>query len=160
MAVELTLTPVEQKPLLKQLMQLYLYDFADYTQDDLPENGFYSYPYLDLYWEEPGRYPFLIRADGQVAGFVLVRITRDADGQEINQIAEFFVLRKYRRRKVGQTAAWMAFDHFPGRWHVQEIPENQPAQRFWRKIINEYTQGQFTEIADPEDGSPIQIFST
>lgn len=157
--LELTLAPIEEKPLLRQLMQLYLYDFSEFTGDDLPEDGLFSYPYLERYWDEPGRYPMLLRKDGKVAGFVLVRITREADGSEIHHIAEFFVLRKYRRQKVGQAAAWMAFDYFPGKWRVFEIPENLPAQAFWRRVINEYTHGAFCEEPDAEDGGPVQTFS-
>jgi predicted acetyltransferase len=156
--IELILVPVDQKPLLSQLMQLYLYDFTDFTGDDIPLDGFYKYAYLDYYWSEPGRYPFFIEVEGRIAGFVLVRTTQDEGGSEIHHIAEFFIMRKYRRKKVGQTAAWMTFDYFPGKWQVAEIPENLPAQSFWRRIINEYTDGNFIETTD-SDGSPIQSFN-
>ncbi len=54
-------------------MQLYLYDFTEFTGDDIDNNGFYPYVYLDRYWDEPGRFPFLIQVDEKVAGFVLIR---------------------------------------------------------------------------------------
>jgi predicted acetyltransferase len=128
------------------------------TGDDLPEDGFYTYEYFDRYWDEPGRFPFLIQVDGKVAGFVLARISRDEAGVDTHHIAEFFVMRKYRRQKVGQAAARMIFDAFPGAWRVSQIPENLPAQAFWRKVIGEYTQGKFAEAIDPEDGDIVQTF--
>jgi predicted acetyltransferase len=156
----ISLTPAtpEQKTLMHRLMQLYLYDFTEFTGDEISDDGFFPYPYLVRYWEEPGRYPFLVQVDEKVAGFVLVRATEEA-GVVVHHIAEFFVLKKYRRQKIGRLVAWKVFDLFPGNWRVFEIPENLPAQVFWRKTIGEYTGGQFHEENDPEDGSPVQVFN-
>ena len=40
----------------------------------------------------------------------------------------------------------------PGEWLVQQSPENAPAQAFWRRVIGEYTDGDFTEL--PEGSEP------
>ena len=53
-------------------MELYLYDFSEFDGADVDAQARYGYPYLDRYWEEAGRSPFLIRVDGVLAGFVLV----------------------------------------------------------------------------------------
>lgn len=150
-----------EKGVLENLMHLYLYDFTEFTGDDVDEKGRFVDEYLDRYWTEPGRYPFLIKVDGKLAGFVLVRDTvRPEDGQVTHHIAEFFILRKYRRRQIGRYAAWKIFDRFPGRWHVAEIRENVPAQHFWRKVIGEYTGGKYEEITPPEWDGPIQSFTS
>lgn len=44
---------------VEQLLADYLFEFDGRTE---------PYPYLDLYWEEPERLPFLIEADGEVVG--------------------------------------------------------------------------------------------
>ena len=31
------------------------------------------------------------------------------------------------------------FDRFVGNWEVRIIPENEPACKFWRRIISDYT---------------------
>ncbi len=36
--------------------------------------------------------------------------------------------------------------------------ENLPAQTFWRKVINEYTEGNFTEVQ--QEKGPVQEFET
>jgi predicted acetyltransferase len=54
-------------------MQLYLYDFSEMCGDDCDERGLFEYEYLPRYWIEPERHPFLIRVDGKLAGFALVR---------------------------------------------------------------------------------------
>jgi predicted acetyltransferase len=64
---------------------------------------------------------------------------------EPHDIAEFFVMRKYRGGGVGAQAAASLFDRFPGRWTVRQQLTNPAATAFWRKAIGypfqEYEQG-------------------
>ena len=60
-------------------------------------------------------------------------------------MAQFFVLRKYRRRGVGRAAACELFSALPGRWQVGQMPLNLPAQAFWRRVIGACTGGRFVE---------------
>ncbi len=137
---------IQQKPILERLMQLYLYDFSEIHPGDVNQDGIFEYTYLDSFWSEPDRFPFLIYVDDKLAGFVLaaeysyLQVTR-----ETRCIAEFFVMRKYRRQGVGKKAAFQTFDMFPGKWEVGQIRANVAAQGFWRSVIGEYTSGQFTE---------------
>ena len=163
--MNLTLTPAspDEKPILERLMQLYLYDFTEFDGTDVNDQGLYLDKYLPLYWEEPHRRPFFIRVDGKLAGFVLVRL--DIDGlidspRKVHQIAEFFVLKKYRRYGVGKFAAKWVFDEFPGVWEVEQIATNLPAQAFWRKIISRYTHNNYREmfLNNEHHHGPIQTF--
>ncbi|MGH2634171.1 MAG: GNAT family N-acetyltransferase [Tepidiformaceae bacterium] len=142
-----TLEPAEftDKSVLRNLLQLYLHDFSEFTGEDVGPDGLYGYHYLDHYWTDPDRYPFFIRVEGVVAGFVLVRATAPYD------MAEFFVMRKYRRLGVGSVAANLAFERFPGPWQVRELLANLPAQAFWRRVIGAYTGGAFAEHRDEEE---------
>jgi predicted acetyltransferase len=151
-----------QAELLDNLMNLYLYDFSEFTGDDPSPDGRFHDDFLPLYWKEPGRFPFLIQVGGQPAGFVLVRDTRaPGEKQVTHHIAEFFIMRRFRRQKLGQRVAWDIFGRFPGRWRVEQIPENLPAQAFWRKTIAEYTHGNYSEIYnDANWDGVIQIFET
>jgi predicted acetyltransferase len=162
MDIQILPVPVEQAGVLENLMYLYLYDFSEFTGDEVDEQGLFTDEHLHLYWIEPGRYPFLIQVDGMHAGFVLVRrLPTEGEGvsnSPAHSIAEFFILRKYRRQKIGQQAAWSIFDRFPGRWLVGEISENLPAQAFWRKIIGEYTGGNYQEVQLPGWDGPTQEF--
>ena len=63
---------VAERPILRHLMELYLYDFSEFDGADIGILGLYEYPYLDHYWVEPERSPFLVRVNGSLAGFVLV----------------------------------------------------------------------------------------
>ncbi len=162
MNIEVQPASLEDKVILRNLMELYAYDFSEFDQCDVDAHGLFGYNRLDHYWIESGRYPFLIRVVGKLAGFVLVRTLDESITSPRHSIAEFFILRKYRRQGIGRVAAHQIFDMFPGQWSVAQIENNQPAQSFWRKVISEYTQGNFHEIwSNNEDwDGPIQTFST
>ncbi|MFD0589274.1 GNAT family N-acetyltransferase [Paenibacillus sp. GCM10027627] len=150
----------EQKSTLRNLLELYKYDFTEFDPEDVNENGLYEYSYLDHYWTEEGRYPFFIRVEGKLAGFALVReLGVDENDKSIYSIAEFFVMKKYRGAGVGQNAAYEVFSRFHGVWKVAEMEENIPAQLFWRKTIQNYTNGNFEEVREEDWDGPIQMFS-
>jgi predicted acetyltransferase len=164
--VEVAAARLHEKAVLRNLVELYQYDFSELDGSDVDQHGLFGYRYLDHYWTEPGRYPFLIRVDGRLAGFALVRRGSylkhpGAPPEEVAMtIAEFFVMRKYRRRGVGARVARELFERFPGRWEVGEIEQNAVAQSFWRKVIGELTGGRFEEVFrdDSEFRGPIQVF--
>ena len=152
--------PIEEKTVFENLMHLYRYDFSEFSGDDVDKQGRFLDHYLPYYWIEPNRYPFLVKVDGKYAGFVMVRRFPDEEsGEEIFHIAEFFVLKKYRRRQVGRQMARRIFDRFPGKWRVAQTEENLPAQAFWRKVIADYTGGNFHEIRVPGWDGPVQEFA-
>jgi predicted acetyltransferase len=151
--MDIQIVPVEldQKSILRQLLELYLYDFSEYDDAELDEHGRYGYEYLDHYWIEEGRHPFFIRvaADGgggKLAGFVLVNSHSFVlEDPEAKSIAEFFVMRKYRRRGIGQYVATQVFDRFPGKWEVDQHEGNRPSYLFWETVIDAYTGRQYNK---------------
>jgi predicted acetyltransferase len=60
-------------------------------------------------------------------------------------VAEFFVLRKYRRARVGTRAALALFQKYPGRWEVPFTWYNQPALAFWRRATRVAAAGNVEE---------------
>lgn len=136
---------IDDKSILRNLMELYVYDFSEYMRWDVDAHGLFGYKYLDPYWTEPDRFPFLIRVASKLAGLALVRDITKPDDEPTHSMAEFFILRKYRRQGVGRIAAHRIFDLFPGQWSVIELEANVSAQTFWRKVISEYTGGNFQE---------------
>ena len=146
--MEVSVTPASraEKPILWQLLQLYHYDFTEFLPLKLNSAGAYEYRYFDEQWEPaPGeeRHPLLVRVDGELAGFALVRFVN-----ETYVMSEFFVMRPFRRSGVGSRAALELFRRFPGKWIVHQVPENRPAQAFWRKVIGKFTAGTFEESTD------------
>jgi predicted acetyltransferase len=162
MNIKIEKASIEQKIVLKNLLELYKYDFSEYDPEDVNEQGEYGYKYFDNYWTEPERFPFLITVDEKYAGFALVRkINQDNINREFYySMAEFFVMKKYRKSDVGRQTAFFLFDLFPGKWEVAQIKENIPAQKFWIKIISDYTNDDYTEVHKGEWEGPVQSFVT
>jgi predicted acetyltransferase len=153
--IELVDAPIE---VLRNLMQLYDYDFAEFTGRVIGDDG--RYRIADYSAERFHRN--LVRVDGELAGFTIVgRDEGTIDPTEqVWWVAEFFVLRKFRRSGVGEQVARMLFDARPGTWEVGQLRSNTAAQAFWRKVIDRYTDGHYEEhdmTGEPWDGS-IQLF--
>ncbi len=149
---------IEDKPVIANLLELYMHDFSEFLGWDLNEHGLYGYRYLDHYWTESDRHPFIVRVDGRLAGFALVSILF-LDERSETSMSEFFILRKYRRQGVGEAVARQLFDQFPGQWSVAQMDRNVAAQRFWRAIIDRYTGGAFAERHDTAHQRVIQEFT-
>jgi predicted acetyltransferase len=140
MNIEVIPAKIEQKSILANLLELYIYDFTEIWDFDIGETGVYGYERLPLYWEEPNRHPFLIYVDGKIAGFVLVQKGSPiADDKNVYDIAEFFILRKYRRKNIGSTVAHKVWKMFKGDWQVRVLIENMVASAFWFDAIKAFT---------------------
>jgi predicted acetyltransferase len=146
---------VEEESTLAALLQLYVYDFSEMLALDVGDDGRYAVPQAE------GRDAFLVRVDGKLAGFALhagkSRLTGEAG---VHDVAELFVLQRYRRSGVGEQAARWLFDRFPGRWEVRQKAENTRAIAFWRRVIDRYTGGRFEEeaLADERWRGVVQRF--
>jgi predicted acetyltransferase len=150
------------EPVMNRLMQLYVYDFSEFMGLDIADDGiFFSGESQGTYHPEPRRHAFLLRVDGRLAGFVILdeksRLTGDPD---VVDVAQFFVMRKYRRQGVGAMAAVRAFDLFPRKWEVRQTASNVAATAFWRETIARYTGGRFEEVVldDERWRGPVQSF--
>jgi predicted acetyltransferase len=110
-------------------------------------DGRYTYEGLDSYWRADGRVPLTVQADRRLAGFILVNRWSALDRQLDYSVAEFFVLRKYRRIGVGSRAAKALFERWPGCWEVPVAWYNKPALSFWRKAIPASVDGAVEEYA-------------
>ncbi|MDE6596719.1 MAG: GNAT family N-acetyltransferase [Oscillospiraceae bacterium] len=142
---------LEQKSVFVQMMELYMYDFSEFSDDDINKYGYFGYSHIDDYWNENGRYPFFIRADEKLAGLVLVRSCCEYNNLiDPHNIAEFFVMKKYRHKGVGKAASMKIFDMFRGGWEISQWSNNLPAQKFWKKVIAEYTNGKYNTFTVTE----------
>lgn len=145
----------------RRLYELYSYDFSDIYQLDVDDTGSYGTDDLAGCWVESWRIPFLFRVDRKLAGFAIVdrrsHVTSDPD---VWDMAEFFVLRKYRRCGIGRYVAEALFAMFPGQWEVRQAAKNMGAQAFWRRVINDYTHSLYTEVImhDERWHGPVQRF--
>ena len=139
----------DEQPIIAELLQLYLKEFATFTTVDRDASGHYPYPYLSHYWQDPQRFPFLMVNNHVILGLALVRLETDPlNGYQQMDMAEFFILPTHRRQGLGRLAAETLFGLFPGPWLVRLLLSNVAAEPFWRACIKACTQGQFKEVRD------------
>ncbi|TVT84358.1 GNAT family N-acetyltransferase [Pseudomonas sp. H3(2019)] len=156
-AIELHRAQRDELDCIENLMQFYMYDFSEWLPLEFGAHGFFNIqPKLD-YWRQPATQPFLIKVDGEIAGFVTVDDAVRFDDVQYN-IGYLFVSRRYRGRGVGRFVVSALLQQLPGQWQIFHIDANQPAQAFWSKIIPELTLGQFTRHQLPVDGYPCTLF--
>jgi len=127
--VEVVDAAITYKAVVRQLLELYQYDFSEFVESDVDEHGLYGYRYLDNYWTESDRRPLLFKVEGHWSGFALVRTGAPHD------MAEFFVMRRYRRSGIGVRAARAVFARFPGAWQVRQMASNPASTMFWKRAI-------------------------
>jgi predicted acetyltransferase len=138
--------------IITNLMQLYKYDFSVFAEvgsqyGEVGRDGRFTYEGLESYWREEGRLALRVEADERLAGFVLVDRWSALNRSLDHAVAEFFVLRKYRRIGVGSRAARVLFERWPGRWEVAVAQYNKPALSFWRKAIPAAVDGPIEEYS-------------
>jgi predicted acetyltransferase len=124
-------------------------------------------PYFDLYWSEPGRWPYLVDVAGATAGFIFVNTYSPSGLGTDFSIAEFYISPGYRRQGIGTAALEYVLIHHPGQWELSILPGNRTAVSFWSRAIPaagavswvqldrpEYTVIRFTAEKQPPPARP------
>jgi predicted acetyltransferase len=160
MKIEVQPATKDDEPVLANLIELYAHDFSEFSDLKIGVDGRFGYDPLPFYWIESNRFPFLVRANGDLAGFVLVQQGSHVSGAaEVWDVAEFFVLRAYRRHGVGMRVAHDVWRMFTGPWEVRVADKNLVAQAFWKHAVSEFTgvpaESSLTEVA----GKRWHVFS-
>ncbi|WP_052715636.1 GNAT family N-acetyltransferase [Devosia chinhatensis] len=132
--IQTSLLPAQaaHRPLIANLIQLYLYDMTEFMPFPVGPDGRFEYGFLDRFW----RFPYLILVDGEIAGFALVVDQCPLTGRSpCFFMAEFFVLKAYRRHGVGRAALEQVLAAHPGPWHIAVPLANRTGQGFWAKAL-------------------------
>ena len=158
--MELVRASPEQAPILANLLELYVHDFSEFVDLHLGQDGRFGYEKLPLYWTEPGRHPFLAAVDGRWAGFVLVKLGSEVSGDDSAwDMAEFFILRGYRRRGTGSAVAQEVWRRLPGPWEVRVMERHLEALRFWERAIGRSTGATPLSTRFEKRGESWRLFS-
>jgi len=136
---------IEDYPVIQNMASYYSYDMSEYMGWAQQNDGMQSVG-MDYkkYWVAENTFPFIIKIQDELVGFVIVDNNVSDLSNNFN-IAQFFILRKFKGKGIGRYVAFQCFDKFFGKWEVFVMPGNEGAYRFWRKIINDYTQHHFNE---------------
>ncbi len=142
---------------IRRLYPLYLHDLSEWsTHYRLDADGRWQPSYVDDFLDRSESTAFLIREGAAAAGFAWVgggdfpRKRPDRDWR----LAEFFVAMPFRRRGIGLAAAARVLGAFSGTWQLEVIDGNEPALRFWRRLLS--ARGPFAE--ETGDGDTVFLF--
>lgn len=136
--IELTEVRPEDRDLLWNLLQKYLYEMTAYYGNELDAAGNYRYRYFDAYFSEPGRKALLIYHDRQLAGFAMINPYAYISTQPACVLAEFTVFPAFRKKHIASEAAEAIFRRYGGRWEIKYHEQNIAAKLLWNKIGKRY----------------------
>jgi predicted acetyltransferase len=146
----------ESQQIANNLFQLYAHDFSEFAPPDderfnVDDDGLFGLPLIEKYWTQPNHSFHLFRANGKPAGFAAINDWSPSGHGVDHNIAEFFVMRHYRRSGAGTQLARELFLAQPGIWELAIMASNKPAQFFWPKVIAGTPHSSFERIEG--DGS-------
>jgi predicted acetyltransferase/GNAT superfamily N-acetyltransferase len=152
-SVELTRATGDEREIVRRLLQLYIHDFSSIRKFELTGEAHYPYRFLDAYFAESGRFAWLIRHGGRLAGLALVRQLDDGGFD----MAEFFITRAHRDEAVGRRAAAAVLAEHPGDWTVQFDSNNDEAAGFWPAVAARAAAGPVDASVTDRDGGITKI---
>jgi len=106
---------------------------AEFRDSEVQADGRYRDDRLRTYLAYEEHWSFLIRSEGGIVGFALVRISKPAT----YVIGEFFIKSEFRGRGIGGLAVAEILPKFIGNWEIPFQNENAKAAAFWRRTIPE-----------------------
>lgn len=131
-----------KRTLMKKYFDEYLVELSAFDENiKFDDDGTPIYKWFEFYWNNARRYPFFLLVDNEVAGICLVREV----GEKAYEIAEFYVVPKFRG---GDNAMWFArqiASKFDGEIEFSTRHKNKRAIAFWTKFANTYKTYTFSE---------------
>ena len=128
----------EQRELLWNLNQKYLYEMTNFYDDALDEAGVLHYGHFDEYFTDPRREALLIFHGETLTGFAMVCPYSQLGEPADHVMAEFTIFPMFRRRGLAFDAARRILEERPGRWEIKYNEKNAPAKALWTKVTAPY----------------------
>ena len=137
--------------LLRNLFEHYCHDMSEWFDVDTGADGSFSYDTASVWAGEHEVY--LAKVGASIAGFAVIGSAAGWMGSIGSwDVHEFFVLRKFRRRGIGQQMAALLWNEHRGEWLVRVLEANGPAAVFWRTAISGYSGDSYKEEQRVIDG--------
>ena len=147
--IELIQAGEEQRELLWNINQKYLYEMTNFYADELDEAGVLHYGHFEDYFTDPAREALLLYADGILVGFAMLCPYSQLEEPVDYVMAEFTVFPMYRRRGLALEAAQRILEVRPGRWEIKYNEKNAAAKALWTKLTTPYAPRK-TRFSDVE----------
>jgi len=147
----------EDRELLWNLTQKYLYEMTKYYNDSFDEKGNLPFRYFDEDFTDPERKVFFLYEEKDLVGFALIHPYSEIDGKPDYVLGEFTVFPMYRRRHLAENAVSLIFEKFGGKWELKYSEKNTAAKALWTKVTEKYKPLE-TKLNDTE--TVISFYTT
>lgn len=94
-----------------------------------------TYAYLDDYWKDSTKWPYMIEVEGTAIGFFLINQWSPSGRGTDYAVAEFYIAPPWRGHRHGTDAARQVFHNHPGQWELAFFKRNVKALTFWPAAI-------------------------
>lgn len=128
----------EDRDLLWNINQKYLYEMTNFYDDPMDENGNYHYGHFDEYFTDPKRVAYFIYHDEDLIGFVMLCPYSNIDQNPDYTMAEFTIFPSFRRKHFAFDAAKMILSEHPGRWEIKYNEKNSAGKKLWTAVTAPY----------------------
>lgn len=148
--------PADQD-LLFRLLQLYYFEATRWSGEDMAADGLYESDPAGVrsYLAPDGPdHAWIFRIDGQVCGCALVDEV-DVDGTLAPELADLFVLPKYRGRGVADAAIRTIVLSGTRTWLIAMFKQDLDAQRYWASA---FARLPFASVVRADDEDKFQIY--
>jgi predicted acetyltransferase len=136
----------EADPILRNLYEHYVHDMSEWFSINVRADGAFGHDTSSLWRADVA--VTLAREGGELAGFGIVSSAEKWLGKPAaRDIKDFFILRRFRHKGVGDALAKHLWDTSPAEWLVRVLAANSPAASFWRRTVRSYSSGLYEERA-------------
>jgi predicted acetyltransferase len=141
----------EQAAALFQLFQLYYYENSDWAVEDIGSDGLFDACAVSIadYVNNPAKNAYWIKKNGALAGFVVTEPTT-IEGKGAEELADLFILKRYRRQGLALASVRELVQHFKGPWLVAIYHGDIRAAAFWHKAFAALSLCSVRQYHDPE----------
>lgn len=155
--MEVSLLEIDRsaRGVLENLFHYYIYEMSDFLALAPSKEGHFGFnkSQLNIYWQSESHQPYFIYVDQEIAGFILLR--KYPPMRSVNDIEQFFVLRRYSKKGVGKEAFKQVTQLTAGKWQIRILLENTNGLQFWKSAISNLVGDDFTLSKDVDIDLPM-----
>ncbi len=147
---------LEDKNIVYDMFKQYVHELNVFKSEEstVDINDIKYLKYLEKYLSDNDKLSFLFIVDDVPVGFAFVKECKS----KAYSMEEFYILPKYRRKKIGISMSVIIFDMLKGKWKISVLLNNINACRYWKNVVNKYTNGNYKNEQDNDEKRYIFYF--
>ncbi|MBQ3865003.1 MAG: GNAT family N-acetyltransferase [Clostridia bacterium] len=128
----------EDRELLWNINQKYLYEMTNFYDDPMDQNGNYGYGHFDEYFTDPRRTAYFLYDEETLVGFAMLCPYSNLNLDPDYTMAEFTIFPAFRRKHLALEAARMILAAHRGLWEIKYNEKNVAGKQLWNLVAKPY----------------------